>query len=185
MMRINLLPIKAAKRHDVARNELLMLVAVLVVLILGLYYWYASVAGEIEDLQLRLNRVTGELQQLKMDVDRVEDFKKSVELLERKNQAISALYRKRFGPARMLDDLATIMTTEDKVWLTELVEKDGQITLTGGALGNENVSEFQLALERRSELFKEVRLSGVKGAKSGKIQYVTWTITCKTDYAAG
>jgi len=184
MMRINLLPIKAAKRHDVARNELFTLGAIAAVVIVSLYIWNSSATSEIDELQVRLNKIKSEITQIKSDVTRVKDFKKSVELLERKKKAIGSLYKKRFGPAKMLDDLATILTREDKIWLTELTESDGDLKLVGGAMDHESISDFQIALERNSKFFKGIRLTGVETTKSGKVPFYTWTILCNTDYAS-
>jgi type IV pilus assembly protein PilN len=185
MMRINLLPIKAAKRHDVARNELIVIASSILVLVVVLYAWYASTQSEINDLQMRITRVTQEINQLKMDVDRVKDFKKSVEVLEKKKKAINGLYKKRFGPAMLLDDLATILTNEPKVWLISMTESGGNLKLEGGAIEHENISDFQLALERQSKFFQKVKLEVVQSASKDKFPYLNWKISCKAVYTAG
>ena len=84
------------------------------------------------------------------------------------------------GQARLLHEVATIMTHEAKrVWLVSLNhDEKGTVTLTGGALDHEDISEFQLALERREE-FGKVVLKRVTTAKTNKDTppHLTWELT--------
>ena len=88
------------------------------------------------------------------------------------------------GPARMLSEIATIVTNEAKrVWLTKLKQKGGnELVLSGGAMDHEDISEFQLALERR-EMFANVQLKKITTQnKKGTVPYLTWELVCKTSF---
>ena len=61
----------------------------------------------------------------------------------------------------------------------------GTLTLEGGAMEHENISDFQLALERRAGRFRNTRLEYVRGAKSGNLVFLEWRIVCQVDYAGG
>jgi type IV pilus assembly protein PilN len=147
MLRINLLPIKAAKKGESARQELLAVMGGAIALVAGLYLWNSMVTSDKDETTGKIAIVKKEIAQLKQDVVKVEDFKKKAAALESKIKAIRGLQTRRIGPAKMLDDLATIMTEERKVWLTELTDSDGNMTLKGAAMEEENISDFQLALE--------------------------------------
>lgn len=185
MMRINLLPVRAARRQVSARQELIILSGTLAVIIAGLFAWWTVGVAKISDMQERVNTVRAEMETVKKDVARVQEFKSKAELLERKLGVIDELKKKKVGPARMLDDLAAILTDERKVWLTKLEEKDGILTIDGGAMEEQNVSEFQIALTKRSKIFSEVRLNVVTAQKKNGVAYLEWKMTCKANYAAG
>jgi type IV pilus assembly protein PilN len=185
MLRINLLPIKAARKHDTAKQELLLFIVGALVVSVALYFYHGSKTDDVAKLKTKVATVTKEIEQLKQDVVRVEEFKKKASTLEEKIKVIRNLQSKRIGPARMLDEIAEIMTEQEKVWLTKLVEKGGSLTLEGGAIEHENISDFQLALERRAKLITNVRLTMVSATSKGKDKYLTWKMVCKATYRAG
>ena len=184
MLRINLLPTKAAKKHESVRQELLASIVLLLVVGIGLYLWSRNIASDLSAMQTRISTVQQEITQLKQDVVRVEDFKKKAEILEKKIAVITKLQQQRTGPAHLLDDLSTILNEQKKVWIVKLVEGGGKLTLEGGAMEHENISDFQLALERRSKYFSAPTLGSVKtSAPSAGATYLEWKITCSTNYS--
>lgn len=185
MLRINLLPTKASKKQATAKNELYLVAASFLVLALGLYaaYWYQS--SEIDTLNGRIATAEAEVAALKKDVVRVEEFKKKAATLEQKLAVIEKLKKQKTGPAHMLDDIATILTDEPKVWLTKIAENNGVMTLEGEAMEHSNISDFQLALQRRSKFFRDVRLELVETKARDGVNILAWRITCQADYAAG
>lgn len=185
MPRINLLPVKAAKRVGNARNELLMFAGIFAFVLVALYSWYARVQVEISDMQARSRDLQSEIAKIDKTVTQVDEFKKKSTVLETKLDVIERLKKQKVGPAKMLSDLADILTKQRKVWLTSMTEKDGLLTLQGGAMEQENISEFQMALEQQSKFFSSITLTLVSSAKDGATAYFTWQITCRTNYAAG
>lgn len=185
MMRINLLPVRAARRQVSARQELLILTGTLTFIVAALFVWWTIEAAKTSEMRDRVASIRREMESVKKEVARVQEFKTKAELLERKLEVIDQLKLKKVGPARMLDDLATILTEERKVWLTKLEEKDGTLVIEGGAMEEENVSDFQMALTRRSKLFKEVRLNLISAQKKTGVGFLEWKMTLKTNYVAG
>ncbi|MBI3180436.1 MAG: PilN domain-containing protein [Deltaproteobacteria bacterium] len=183
MLRINLLAVKAAKKHVSARQEMLGAVGIVVATLAGLYVWGWTSEAELREKRDRIEAVRQEIAQLKRDVVRVEDFKSKADLLEKKLAAIGKLQNMRFGPAKVLDELATILTEHKKVWLTKLQEKDGTLTLTGAAMEHENISDFHLALERRVGQFKNIKLGPVRAVTKEGVTYHEWSLTCAANYA--
>lgn len=185
MPRINLLPVKAARRVGNARNELITFAVVFLVMFAGLYYWYLAVENQYLDMQGNFENLQKEIGNIEKTVARVEDFKKKSQTLERKLDVIDNLKKQKVGPAKMLSDLAEILTKQRKVWLFSLEEKDGLLLLKGGAMEQENISEFQLALEQQSKFFRNITLNLVNSAKEAGVNYFQWTISCRANYAAG
>lgn len=185
MPRINLLPVRAARRADSARNEIIGLGLCLCVLLLGLYGWYSHMSSQILDVQNKIAEAKLEIGKVEKKVSQVDDFKKKATILERKLEVIEQLRRQKVGPAKMLADLADIASRQRKVWLTAFEEKEGSLVMQGGAMEQENISEFQISLEQQSKFFKNVTLTLVNAAKDGAVPFFQWTITCTANYAAG
>jgi type IV pilus assembly protein PilN len=180
MPRINLLPIKAARRQVTARNEMFAMMALIGVSGAGIYFWYSSVEDDLTAMRARISAVDTDIGQLTQEVKKVEELKKKEEKVKRKLQVIRQLITNRTGPARMLDELATIMTSEAKrVWLTKLEQKDNVLTLQGGAMDHEDISEFQMALQRR-DAFTRIKLKKVKTEDADKdtAAHLTWELEC-------
>lgn len=184
-MRINLLPIKAERKRDTARQELLVLGGIIGGIVVLLFLWSTIVSSEISDWQEQVRSVQAALEAQKKDVKKVEEFKKKAEFLEHKKKVIEGLKQKKIGPAKMLDELATILTEQRKLWLTKLDEKDGVLVLEGGAMEHENISEFQTALSRRGKLFSNIKLGLVATQTKDGVSYVEWKLTLATNYTAG
>ena len=184
MPRINLLPIKAAKRNESAKRELMAILAAFLILLAGLYAWDDSMEQEIDQVRARIDRVRSKITSLTKDVSRVEEFKAKSETLEKKAQIIEKLKRQKVGPAKMLDDLATIITQEKRVWLTGITEKTNGLTMAGGAMEHEDISEFQIALEKRSNFFTRIKLDEIRTRTVDNIRHLEWQITCVPDFSA-
>ena len=184
MLRINLLPVKASKKHEGVRQELVASLGLIVVVGCGLYVWSTSASSDLSAMDTRIATVRQEIAQLKQDVVRVEDFKTKADVLEKKIAVITKLQEQRTGPAHLLDDLAVILNEQKKVWLTKLAEGGGKLTLEGGAMEHENISDFQLALERRSKYFSAPTLGAVRTTdKGGGTSFLEWKLTCTTNYS--
>jgi len=185
MPRINLLPIKAAQRQVTARNEMFAMAGLVVAAFGSLFLWYTNVEVDIGSVRDKIRALDADIGKLTEEVKKVEDLQKKEKKVQKKLGVIKKLYSNRAGPARMLHEIATIMTTESKrVWLTHLAHKgNGELALKGGAMDHEDISEFQLALERR-ETFHKVRLKRVTTQKQKKdeAQHLTWELTCTTRF---
>lgn len=185
MPKINLLPIKAARRSESARNELLGMLALFALLLFGLYSWNASVTEEVDSTQSRISKMKKEIKNLSQEAKRVEEFEAKAKILEDKQNIIEKLKRQKQGPAKALHDLATLLTELDKVWLTSITESDGKIQFEGGAMDHEDISEFQLGLEKRSKFFTQVQLQVVETKVLDGVRYLKWKINCIADFSAG
>jgi len=184
MMRINLLPTKAARKQVGARQELLLFAGGLAITVAGLFAWWTVTAAKTVLLEDKVAELQREYDSGQKDKARVDEFAQKAKKLEQKVQAIQQLKNRRTGPAKLLDDLANIFTAQHKVWLTRLEERDGTLTLEGGAMEHEDLSEFQMALGKRSKLISDVRLSLVTTVTKDGVTYLEWKLTCTANYGA-
>jgi type IV pilus assembly protein PilN len=184
MPRINLIPLKAARRQVTARNEMFAMAGMVGATLVGLVFWYTSVDGDLDAAKSRLSAIDADIIQLTEEVKQVESLQAKEKKVKKKLEVIRSLIANRSGPARMMDELANILTNESKrVWLTRMQQKEGgAILLEGGAMDHEDISEFQLALERR-EQFGPVTLKQVtmkkpqKGKTTDEPAHLIWELS--------
>jgi type IV pilus assembly protein PilN len=185
MPRINLLPIKAAKRNKSVRQELIVVVILCVGVMGGLKMWNDSVSQQIRTTRTKVSKIKGDIKSLSKEAQRVEELESKAKVLEDKLAVIEKLKRQKVGPAVLMHDLATILTELDKVWLTSIREADGELVFEGGAMDHEDISEFQMGLEKRSKFFRNLRLGIVETQQLDGVRYLKWSITCIADFSAG
>jgi len=186
MPRINLLPIKAAQRQENTKRELLFFLLLFICLFGGLYFWHGHGSGKAQTITSQISRITQTNLKLAKDVTRIEEFKEKSAIFEEKAEIIRDLLRQKVGPAKMLDDLANIITKEKRVWLTVIQEDPevaGHLLFGGGAIEHEDISSFQKSLTNNSPFFKHVKLNGVTTSLQNDVRFLEWTITCMPDFS--
>lgn len=184
-MRINLLPTKYSRKRTGAIYELVIMVTVLVLTVLGLATWYWLTASEIERTRAQVAQLRREVESLKQEVVKVDQFKTQALDLENKLEVIETLRERKTGPVKLLDDLATVITRVGDVWLEELSERDGVMTLDMFSLRDDKIAEFMQQLERYSEYFTRVSLVLSEARKEKELTYYRFRISCQVRYHLG
>lgn len=185
MVKINLLPNKHDHKIAKSKQELLLFLGgflIIAMMLLAAYYWQSI---KKQKLQEELLALQGNGQSLEKIIAKIQEYKKNSSLLNQRLDTIEQLKRKKNGPAKLLNSLADILHSQPKVWLTNFIEKDNVLVLQGGALEQENISQFQIALSKHTEQFENVTLTLVNSAKDKESHFLLWTITCKVNYGAG
>jgi type IV pilus assembly protein PilN len=155
VIRVNLLPVREARRKAGARQQAMLLGAGLVgaVLVCGLFHQWVRL--QISGSQSRARVLEAQLAQYKPQQEQVEKFKAQKAEIEQKLAVIGQLERSRSGPVHVMDELATRIP--DRVWLTHVAARSGQIELKGMSLDNELIALFLTALNG-SPYFANVEL---------------------------
>lgn len=183
MIRINLFPVRQTQKRQTVQQQLLVGAAVLIITLIGCIVWYASVSSRAKALALDIQKKRQELAQLDKIIGEVNDLRAKKKELEEKQNIIEKLRKGKTGPVRALDDLATMIP--ERVWVTDIREKAGSVTIVGRAINHENVSAFMKSLQK-SKYFSSVSL-GYSKASSSKTKGVTlyeFEITCAVNYSA-
>ncbi len=155
MLKINLLPVREARRAANLRQYLMQIVLVVIVAIggVGLHHsWIRNQVGRAED---RVAQMQNDIDLFKPQLEQVARFKKRRAELEKKIAVIHDLDKARSGPVRMLSELAS--STPERLWLTSISTKGGRISLKGKSLDNSLVALFLRNLGD-SEIFENVDL---------------------------
>jgi len=155
MIRINLLPFKELQAEVSRRREIMIGSAVLgaaVAVMAGLYFYQSYTVSQLEK---ELAALRGEIQALNAKVREVGDLQNKIKEFKSKYKIIEDLNRKKSGPVLVMESLSG--ATPLSVWLTELRESGGSVTMNGFAIDNQSIAEFMNALAA-SKYFTDVDL---------------------------
>ncbi len=155
MIRINLLPVKALRAEVERRREIITgsTVLAVVVVLLGGMHGYQSY--QLSQLQKELTTLRGELQALNVKIKEVGDLQIKIKDLRGKNKIIEDLNRKKSGPVLVMESLSN--STPGSLWLTDLRESGGNLTMNGLAVDNQTIADFLKSIAA-SKYFNNVEL---------------------------
>jgi type IV pilus assembly protein PilN len=185
MIRINLLPYVAEKKKESAKNQVILFLVYLAIIIGGIVWYNSHLNGTIIDLNAKIDYTKKELDRFQKIVAKVEEIRKQLELLNQKLAVIDELNAGRGTAFRLLDNM-TEMIIKERMWLTrfEAVERvtvittgkgkkakreekvETHLTIEGIALDNKTVADFMTQLENAEKelgeeaynLYSNVRL---------------------------
>lgn len=144
MIRINLLPVRAAKKKEMGKQILVLFAVVLIGAFVGNYFLYKARKDEFDanarDIAGVKAKIT-EKEKIIGEVAKISDRKIEV---EKKLGVLDSLRKGRSGPVKMLDALAT--ATPKKLWVKQFTEDKGGVKVTGSAISHDEVAEFMANL---------------------------------------
>jgi len=147
MIRINLLPIRAARKREYIKQQLILGVVMLMATIVGLFIWYSGMNSSIAQEKAKIAKTRNEIEKIKKTIGQVDKYKALEADLNRKLEIIESLIRGKTGPVEVMDRLSLIIPKQ--VWLTSWEEKGGLVIFQGEALSNKHIAEFITALKTR------------------------------------
>lgn len=155
MIRINLLPVREERRKADLRQFAAMLAGTLVASVAVAALFHMQMRDRVQHTEARASGIQRQIDRFKPQLQQVKKYRKTKKQIEQKLEVIEELERRRSGPVRVLDELAT--HTPEKLWLTRLEAHDRALTLHGMSLANELVASFMEALSE-SPYFSNVEL---------------------------
>jgi type IV pilus assembly protein PilN len=177
MIRINLLPYRAARTKENIRKQvsIFILSFILLLVFLAMGQWF---------LVARTNKLTNRLEGLKKEVaiyeekaKKVEEFKKQLDLLDKQIKIVDQLKMKREEPPKLLAKM-TEMVIAGRMQLTRMKVDDDSVDLDGVAMDNTTVAEFMTRLEKCG-LFTNVNLVSSKQKIQFDVEMKQFQIQCK------
>ncbi len=178
MIRINLLPVREAKKRESGKQMLLLFVVLVIAEVGVFFYWSSSKDDELASLVGKNGGLAAEVKKLealaatgkKAEAEKVE--------LERQKQVLDSIVEGQTGPVKMLDELSLMLSpVEDpalklaqkkrgwnpdwdpkRLWIKTFVENNRIVKMTGYARSNDDLAEFLHRLSSARH-FTEVRLN--------------------------
>jgi type IV pilus assembly protein PilN len=181
MIRINLLPFRAARKRENIRRQLsvsglLFLLFLLILIVLSI-----SLRSKVSDLKSQQSNKKTELEGYKKELDEIKNLEKMISEINTKLDVIKQLEKDKTGPVLLLSCISDAVP-KDKLWLTTLKESGGVLTLTGTAMDNETVALFMNNLENAKDMIKSVDLKSatLKEMQQYKLKVSDFVLECKT-----
>ena len=164
MIRINLLPYRAAKKKENIRRQVSIFFLSIIVVLLLIFWHNSYLGGRIEGLNQEIISTRTQVIKYKKINDEIAEIKKKLEVLDRKIDVISSLEADRKVPVENMDRLYQLLV-EKRMWYTKIEESGSNFKLSGIAIDNQTVADFMTRIEK-SDGFINVRLDSIKQHKT-------------------
>jgi len=178
MIRINLLPVRAAQRKERFRSQLSIFFLCLILVCIGCGALYVQKTAAINDVKSEIATINQKNKELRKKIGQVKDYEKKKADLDKKLAILQKLKDGKSGPVHLLDELSASLP--DKLWLTKFSEKSGKINLAGVADSENTVAVFMKRLDS-SPYYKNVELSVTEQTKAGGRKMQKFTLNCSVE----
>jgi len=195
MIRINLLPYRAARRKENIRKQIGIFFFSLLVVLAILLFYNMRLQKKIDSLNTKIAENKTILAKYESQAREVDRIKKAFNNLENKTKVIKNLETKRNDAVYLLDNMTKLVaehtlstpgsdsfsdkdnTPVKRLWFTNFEAKGDNIGIKGIAMDNKTVADFMTRLER-SNLYKNVNLKTLKQKKTTKLNLKSFDISC-------
>jgi type IV pilus assembly protein PilN len=180
MIRINLLPFRAARKKENVKRQITIYFLLVFFLFAVMAYFFLNLNSQVSALKTERDQKKKELAPYKGTKKKLQNLKKEIAEIRAKLGVIKTLEKKKKGPVRLLDEISQAVP-KNKLWLRSLKEKKGILTLSGTAMDHETVALFMTNLEN-AKLVNSVDLNTtkLKRLKKYKLDVTDFTLDCKT-----
>lgn len=173
MIRINLLPVREARKAASLRFQGVLLALSVVAALVVCLALHFSISSAIASEREQMAAARAELAKLEKDRKRVDQFRKEKHDIEAKLAVIHRLEASRTGPVRIMDEIATRIP--ERLWLGEMSLRGRSLHLKGRSLDNEVVATFMTSLEE-SPLIERVELKQTRLVEAHGLKLVDFEI---------
>ena len=177
MIRINLLPFRAARTKENIRRQISVFLLSVVLLVVILVTVNGYLAGKVEDLEVRLDNLRAEVKVYEERAREVERMRAELEELNQKIEIVGELKEYRKEPPLLLADL-TELVVPGRMQLSRMAFSREQVSFEGLAMDNETIAVFMRRLER-SGRFSSVRLASSVQQVVQDMDMKKFDITCR------
>ena len=159
MIKINLLPARAAKKKENIRQQISIAILSFVFALIA-WGWYQFVlVNKVSRANEEIVSINKKMKAMKVQADELKKFKEKKDVFEKKFNIIKSLREGKSGPVHLLDDLSRGIP--GFLWLTSFAQKEkekaGEMEIKGKAFSNEAIAQFMENLEK-SPYFANVNL---------------------------
>ncbi len=180
MIRINLLPFRAAKRRENIRRQVSIYILAIIFLVIAIAYFTLDLNSQLAAARSREATLKQEQIKYAKITRKIQQLKKNTERTIAKLKVIKGLEKKKMGPFQLLSEIAWAVPT-DKLWLSSLKEQGGNLTLKGTAMDNNTVALFMTNLEKTSVIRSvDLKTTKLRTLKKQKLDVTDFALVCST-----
>ena len=180
MIRINLLPFRAARKKENIKRQISVYVLTLVFLCALMAFFFLQLNGKVRNLRAEKASINKQLKTYAATTRKIQKLKKQIKEIRAKLDVIGALEKKKTGPVFLLDEIAAAVP-KNRLWLRSLAEKNGTLDLKGTAMDNETIAGFMTNLEKAEHITSvDLESAQMRYIKQYKLNVVDFDLNCKT-----
>lgn len=177
MIRINLLPFRAARKKENIRRQISIFVLMFAFTAVTLVYYNGTLNDKLTTLETEIQAKKQELATYQKAIREIQQIKKRLGDLQNKTKIINQLNLNRDLPLSFLDSINDLII-EKRMWLTNLRLNSRNISIKGIALDNKTVADFMTRLED-SKLYTNINLQTVNQKTIRKYNLKSFDISCQ------
>jgi type IV pilus assembly protein PilN len=170
MIKINLLPVRATKKKETAKQQIsIFVLSVITVLVIALGI-YSITLAKISTARDEISKSEQEIIRLKAKIGEIDNIKKFQAEVKKKLDILTQLRTNKTGPATRLAKLSDAVP--EKLWLTKYAESGEKVSLAGVSINEEIIAAFMRNLQASDEftnvellVSEQTELSGIKAKK--------------------
>jgi type IV pilus assembly protein PilN len=166
MIRINLLPFRAARKKENVRRQVSIFFLSLILVVIVATWVNHLFSNKIRSIDSQIKETTTQVKKYNKINQEIADIKKKLDVLNKKIKVIKSLDLTRKAPVELLNDM-TQLVVEQQMWLTSLRERAGMIKVTGVALDNPAIAEFMTRIQSSGK-YEDVKLLSINQDNSVK-----------------
>ena len=180
MIRINLLPFRAARRKENIKRQITVYFLSIVLAFVVMGYLFLNLSSTLSALAVQKDEKNREFARYAVVVRKIKAIEKKVREIQTKLDVIRELEKNKTGPVFLLDEIA-MAVPKNRLWLTSLKERRGTLTLTGTAMDNDTVALFMDNLERSKHITSvDLKRTRLRYLKKHKLNVSDFILVCKT-----
>ena len=184
MIKINLLPFRAARKRENVRRQVSVYFLTVVFLLVAMVYYNMTLNNRLTAAKAREKLLQTQLQPYNEINREISLIQKKTREIRSRLEIIERLETQRQRPIQLLAEIALAVPV-NRLWLRSLTETGDRITLQGTAMDNDTLALFMTNLEKAAHM-DDVTL------KSSKLQHFpqykldgsSFVLTCKTRFTA-
>lgn len=160
MIRINLLPFRAARTKENVRRQVSIFILLIILLIVGMGAYKLYLSDKENKEKARTEAIKVELEKYTKKAKEVDELNKENEVLQTKINIINELEKIRKEPILIFSSLNELVV-EERMWLTNFTTQGKTIGIIGIGLDEITVADFTKRLQL-SPYFSSVELKFTK-----------------------
>jgi type IV pilus assembly protein PilN len=146
MIRINLLPFRAARKKENVRRQISVFLLSFALIVIAVVYWNIWLGNRISKLTARNQDTTTQIAKYEKINNEIALIKKTLSNLEQKIKVIETLESGRKDVVNLMESMTQLIVKE-RMWFTSLDVKGDNIAIHGVALDERTIADFMKNLE--------------------------------------
>jgi type IV pilus assembly protein PilN len=179
MIKINLLPYRAAKKLENIRMQISVYVLCIVLCAAVLGFYFLRLNSELNEMSSKNAQLNKELASYSELLKRVDELKRKRDDLKGKLEVIQRLEAQKAGPVQLFDEIS-IAVPRGNLFLKSLSESGSDVKMTGIAKDYDTVALFMTKLEE-TKTIKAVTLGSTSKSEVEGKTVTNFTLSCTKD----